>query len=345
MSILYSDAGVNIDAGDEAVERIKQHVKKTYSPAVLSGVGGFGSAYDLQSIMERYTHPVLVQSVDGVGTKLMVAQMLGAYKSIGHDIVGNCCGDIVVMGARPLTFLDYIAASKLEPAIIEEIVSGMADACALSHVSLIGGETAEMPGVYRDGEHDVVGHVTGVVEKEKMITGARITPGDVVLGLASRGLHTNGFSLARKLFFEVGKYTVHSYIEELDTTVGTALLKPHTNYTNPILSLLDANVEIKGMAHITGGGMTENIPRVLPEGCAVEIHKGAWPVLPIFDVMQRIGDVPESEMYRTFNMGIGMALIVARDMIERVRQKLATQYPEFMMYEIGSVVHGNKSVR
>ena len=333
----YKSSGVNIDAGNEAVDRIKKRVQSTFSTNVLTGLGGFGSLYDLKSILDDYENPVLVQSIDGVGTKTIIARKLGKFNTIGIDLLSACANDILVMGARPLTFLDYIANDKLDPDIVEEIVSGMVQACRDTGVSLVGGETAEMPDTYMPGEHDLVGVVSGVVEKDKIITGENIHPGDVVLGLPSNGLHTNGFSLARKLFFKVGGYGVNDTIPELQKSVGLTLLEPHINYTNHLLKVLNKGIDIKGIAHITGGGLVENIPRVLPKNCGVEILKNSWPSLPIFDLIQSIGNIDEDEMYRTFNMGIGMSIITAPDQVNSIKQIIET-------YEIGSVVRGNNQV-
>jgi len=339
--INYKSAGVDIDAGNEAVDRIKDSVKSTFTPNVLTGLGSFGSLYDLKPILEEYENPVLVQSVDGVGTKTIIARMMGKYNTIGIDLLSACTNDIIVMGARPLTFLDYIANDKLKPEIIEEIVSGMVEACREIDVSLVGGETAEMPDTYLPGEHDLVGVITGIVEKDKIITGETIQPGDVVLGLPSNGLHTNGYSFARKLFFEIGGYDVNDTIPELEKSVGLTLLEPHINYTNHVFAALEVGIDIKGIAHITGGGLVENLPRILPDGCGMEIKKGAWPVLPVFDVMQAIGDVDEDEMYRAFNMGIGMVFIVDSSKVERVKDALK-ELTE--VYEIGVVESGDKNV-
>ena len=339
MSISYKDSGVNIDAGNEVVEKIKNHVKSTFSKNVLTGIGGFGALFDIKEALKDYDHPVLTQSIDGVGTKLMIAEKLNKWDTVGIDIVSNCAGDIVVMGAKPLTFLDYVAHEKLDPTVMETIMAGMAQACRDSNISLVGGETAEMPGTYMPGEHDIAGCITGVVERDKIITGENIKPGDVVLGFASNGLHTNGYSLARKLFFEIAGNDVNTKLPELDKSVGETLLEPHINYTNPILDILDSGIEIKGMAHITGGGLLENIPRILPDNCAVEIQKNSYPMLPVFNVMQKIGDVEESEMYRTFNMGIGMVLILDNEEAKKIKE-----YDGFKLYNIGKVIEGDKKV-
>ena len=337
----YKSAGVDIDAGNEAVDRIKDGVKSTFTSNVLTGIGSFGSLYDLKPILDNYDNPVMVQSIDGVGTKTIVARKLGKFDTIGIDLLSAAANDILVMGARPLTFLDYIANDKLKPEIVEEIVSGMVKACRETGVSLVGGETAEMPDIYLPGEHDLVGIITGVVEKEKIITGENIKPGDVVLGLPSSGLHTNGYSFARKLFFEIGGYDVNDTIPELEKSVGLTLLEPHINYTNHVFSVLDKCIDVKGIAHITGGGLVENIPRILPDGCGVEIKKGSWPSLPVFDVMQFIGDVDEEEMYRAFNIGIGMVFIVDYADVNSVKDALKDLTE---VYEIGMVVRGEKVV-
>ena len=333
----YKSAGVDIDAGNEAVERIKKGVRSTFTTNVLTGLGSFGSLYDLKSILDDYENPVLVQSIDGVGTKAIIARKLGKFNTIGVDLLSACANDILVMGARPLTFLDYIANDKLMPDTIEEIVAGMVQACRDTGVSLVGGETAEMPDTYLPGEHDLVGVITGVVEKDKIITGEAIQPGDVVLGLLSSGLHTNGYSLARKLFFEIGGYDVNDTIPELEKSVGLTLLEPHINYTNHVFGVLDKEIGVKGIAHITGGGLVENIPRILPYGCDVEIHKGSWPGVPIFNVMQSIGNVDENEMYRAFNMGIGMIIIAAPDQVNSIKKIID-------VHEIGFVVAGENQV-
>ena len=337
----YKSAGVNIDVGNEAVNLIKEGLKSTFTSNVLTEIGSFGSLYDLKPILDNYDNPVMVQSIDGVGTKTIIARKLGKFDTIGIDLLSAAANDILVMGARPLTFLDYIANDKLNPETIEEIVSGMVKACKSTGVSLVGGETAEMPDTYLPGEHDLVGIITGVVEKEKIITGKDIKPGDVLLGLPSNGLHTNGYSFARKLFFEIGGYDVNDTIPELEKSIGLTLLEPHINYTNHVFATLDAGIDVKGIAHITGGGLVENVPRILSDGCGVEIQKGSWPNIPVFNVMQSIGDVDENEMYRAFNMGIGMTFIVSPDDIGAVTDALKDLTD---VYEIGFVVSGEKHV-
>lgn len=340
----YKEAGVDIEAGNEAVRRIKKAVESTFSPQVLTDIGSFGAMYDLKALIQDYQHPVLVQSIDGVGTKMMVAKMMQKFDTIGADLVSATTNDIIVLGAKPLTLLDYIANDKLKPEVIEQIILGMVKACRENGISLVGGETAEMPGTYLPGEHDLVGIITGVVEKDKAILGKNISVGDAVVAFPSSGLHTNGYSLARKLFFDVGGYTVDSHLPELSSSVGEALLTTHLNYTRPVLKMLDENIPIKGMAHITGGGVLENIPRILPANCDVEINKNACPVLPIFNVMQKLGQLQDSESYRTFNMGIGLVMIVPQQVIPHMRESVKS-FSEFPLYEIGRVISGNKAVR
>jgi len=344
MTIDYKSAGVDILAGNEAVQRIKKGVESTFSSAVLTDLGGFGSLYDLKTILSEYDHPVLVQSIDGVGTKIMIASMMQKFDTIGADLVSATTNDIIVLGAKPLTLLDYIANDKLKPAVVEQIVMGMVKACRENNISLVGGETAEMPGTYLPGEHDLVGVITGVVDKNKVILGKTICPGDVVLAFTSSGLHTNGYSLARKLFFDIGKLTVDTHVPEFNRSLGDVLLEPHINYTRPVLQLLQNQIPIKGMAHITGGGLLENIPRILPDGCAVEIQKNTWPEQPVFSMLRRLGGLDDKEMYRTFNMGVGLVMMLAADQVDHARQVLH-DLPQFKLHEIGKVVQGKKEVK
>ena len=337
----YKSAGVDINAGNEAVDLIKEGVASTFTPNVLTGLGSFGSLYDLKPILNKYDHPVMVQSIDGVGTKTIIARKMNKFDTIGIDLLSAAANDILVMGAKPLTFLDYIANDKLKPKIVEQIVSGMVKACRDTGVSLVGGETAEMPDTYLPGEHDLVGVITGIVEKDKIITGEKIRPGNVLVGLPSNGLHTNGYSFARKLFFDVGGYNVNDCPDELESSVGNTLLMPHINYTKHVLGTLNAGINLNGIIHITGGGLLENIPRVLPKGMAVEINRGSWPSLPVFDLMQSIGNVDETEMFRSFNMGIGMVFVAHLDEISNIKKALNGLSSMFL---IGSVVSGNKDV-
>ncbi len=335
----YKSAGVDIDAGNEAVERIKDRVKSTFSSHVLTGLGSFGSMFDLSEFIASYKHPVLIQSIDGVGTKVTVGKMAGKYYGLGIDVVSATCNDIIVHGARPLTFLDYVANQKLVPKIVEQIVFGMADACRENGISLVGGETAEMPGTYRRHEHDIVGCVTGIVEKEGLINGSTIRPGDIVLGLASNGLHTNGYSLARKVFFEIGGYTTESVLPELGSSVGEALLQPHINYKRATDALLASPVEVHGMAHLTGGGFIENVPRILPHNCRAEIDIRTWPTPPVFHAIQQIGSVDVHEMFRTFNMGIGFVVVIRSSARDEALEQLK-QFPDIPAYEIGRIIDG-----
>ena len=340
---LYTQAGVDIEAGNETVRRIKADVASTHTSAVLTGIGSFGGLYDLGEIIKNYKNPVLVQSIDGVGTKLSVARMMNKYDTVGEDIVNHCCDDLLAMGARSLTFLDYVAHDKLDPNTMASMVGGMAKACRENGVSLIGGETAEMPGTYMAGEHDIAGSITGVVEKDKIITGEKIVEGDILIGLPSSGLHTNGYSLARKILFEMAGHDVNTVVDEIGMSVGDALLKVHVNYSVPVLEMLDRGIDIRGIAHITGGGFLENIPRVLPTNLDAQINLNSWPVLPIFSYMQKVANVPEDQMYRAFNMGIGLILVIPQTEKEKVAEVL-NKYPEFKMYEIGQIISGNKKV-
>jgi phosphoribosylformylglycinamidine cyclo-ligase len=317
MANAYKQAGVDIEAGYEAVSRMKKHVQKTMRAGVLGGLGGFGGMFDLSSLQLK--EPVLVSGTDGVGTKLMVAFLMDQHDTIGIDAVAMCVNDIVVQGAEPIYFLDYIACGKADPARIEAIVKGIADGCEQAGCALIGGETAEMPGMYAEDEYDLAGFAVGAAEKANLISGETIKAGDVLIGLASNGIHSNGYSLVRKIFFKDAGMSISDHVAELGCTLGEELLRPTRIYVKPILSALQS-FEIKGMAHITGGGFIENIPRMLPEGLGAEIQEGSWPVLPIFHVMESVGNLERSEMYNIFNMGIGMVLAVdekiAADVIE-----------------------------
>lgn len=340
-SIRYKDAGVDIDAANAAVARIKRLARTTFNENVLSEIGSFGGMFGASFPDAR--EPVLVASCDGVGTKLKVAFASGIHNTIGYDLVAHCIDDILVQGARPLFFLDYIATGRLDPGVIEAIVDGLARACREANCALLGGETAEMPGFYADGEYDIAGFIVGVVDRSRIINGARITSGDIVLGLPSLGLHTNGYSLARKLFFDVAGYQIDTRVDELGCTVAEELLKPHKNYLPALERLIEHDGVIKGLAHITGGGLVENIPRILPANVDVALREGSWPVLPVFDLMQKIGNVPREDMLRTFNLGIGMVVIFAPQYFDMVRDQLTIAGEEF--YVIGEVVDGEGRVR
>lgn len=339
MSEAYKQAGVDIAAGNEAVERMKKHVRRTFRPEVLTDLGGFGALFGLNK--DKYEEPVLVSGTDGVGTKLKIAFAMDKHDTIGIDAVAMCVNDIVVQGAEPLFFLDYLASGRIVPEKIEAVVQGIAEGCVQSGCALIGGETAEMPGMYADGEYDIAGFVVGVVDKAKLIDGSRIAPGDVVLGMASSGVHSNGFSLVRKLLLETKGYKLEQSFDELGGRLGDVLLEPTKIYVKPVLSLLE-RIEVKGMVHVTGGGFIENIPRVLPEGADVRIDYGSWSIPPIFGMMQREGEISYRDMFTTFNMGIGMMLIVAPDQAEEA-MKIAEQNGE-PLRKIGEVIPGNRRV-
>jgi phosphoribosylformylglycinamidine cyclo-ligase len=338
--ISYSDAGVDIDAATRATDKIKELARRTFNQRTLSEIGSFGGMFD--GAFPGLQQPVLVASADGVGTKLKIAFLTGVHNTVGRDLVNHCVNDILVQGARPLFFLDYIATGKLLPEIVAGIVEGVANGCRDNGCVLLGGETAEMPDFYAAGEYDVAGFIVGVADREKIIDGKGIVPGDILLALPSVGLHTNGYSLARKLFLEVARYKVETRLEQIHMTVGEALLQPHASYLKPLEGLLDSGM-IKGLAHITGGGLTDNMPRILPEGTAVSIAKGSWPMLPVFELMQKIGNVSEAEMYRTFNMGVGMVIVCAPEDRQSITSHLANQDAE--CFDIGRVVQGEREVR
>jgi phosphoribosylformylglycinamidine cyclo-ligase len=339
--IKYKDAGVDIDAANRATERIKRLARSTFNENVLSEIGGFGGMFSGQFSDTR--EPVLVASCDGVGTKLKVAFAAGVHNTVGHDLVAHCVNDILVQGARPIFFLDYIAMGKLNTDVISQIVEGLATGCRDSNCALLGGETAEMPGIYADGEYDLAGFIVGVVDRNRIINGSRITVGDIVIGLPSLGLHTNGYSLARKLFFDIAGYTLDQIVPELGCSAAEELLKPHKSYLPALERLIEHEAVIKGMAHITGGGLVENIPRILPINVDVMINEGSWPVLPVFDLIQKIGDVPREDMLRTFNMGIGMVVIATSQSLQFLEDQL--KYSRQKFHIIGEVVPGNRQVR
>lgn len=337
----YKSAGVDIDAGNETVRRIKSLARGTFTPGVLSEIGSFGGLFRFDR--DRYQEPVLVSSADGVGTKLKVAFMTGRHDTVGADLVNHCVNDILVQGAEPLFFLDYLATGRLLPAIAEQVVSGVARACRENGCALIGGETAEMPGFYADGEYDIAGFIVGAVDRSRVIDGRSIVPGDVLIGLPSAGLHTNGYSLARRVLFDTAGWTVDTFVAELGTTVGDALLKPHRSYLPFVRPLLDRQ-SLKGLAHITGGGITENLPRVLPEGCGAEIDLRAWDVPALFHLLQERGSIAREEMFRAFNMGIGLIIACAPREVERVINTMA-RGGEPHAVRIGFVVAGDRRVR
>ena len=336
----YKSAGVDIDAGNETVRRIRALAQSTFTPGVLSDIGSFGGLFALDR--ERYREPVLVSSADGVGTKLKLAFMTGRHGTVGADLVNHCVNDILVQGATPLFFLDYLATGRLSPAVAEQVVAGVARACRENGCALIGGETAEMPGFYADNEYDIAGFIVGVVEKTRLVDGRGIAPGDVLIGLPSAGLHTNGFSLARKICFEIAGWEPDTYVADLGTTVADALLAPHRSYLSVMQPVLERGL-VKGLAHITGGGITDNLPRILPEGCGVEIDAGAWPVPPIFSVLEQKGAVGRDEMFRAFNMGVGLVIVCAPGDAERVAD-LVEAGGEKKPPRIGRIVAGPRAV-
>jgi phosphoribosylformylglycinamidine cyclo-ligase len=318
----YKAAGVDIDAGNETVRRIRGLARSTFTSGVLSDIGSFGGLFQLES--GRFREPVLVASADGVGTKLKIAFMTGQHGTVGADLVNHCVNDILVQGAEPLFFLDYFATARLSPAVTEQIVGGMAAACRDNNCALLGGETAEMPGFYAAGEYDLAGFIVGVVDRERLISGRQILVGDVLVGVPSSGLHTNGFSLARGIVFDRLGLNVDTQVPELGRTVGEALMEPHRSYLRFVRPLLDGG-RIKGMAHITGGGITDNLPRILPHGTSAVVDASAWQIPPIFKWLQRNGQVPTDEMMRTFNMGIGLIIVTARDKAEALLDELAAR--------------------
>ena len=340
MGLSYKDAGVDIDAGNQAVDKLSESVKETFGPEVLTGLGGFGALFAPD--LSDYQQPVFVSGTDGVGTKLKVAFRMDKHDSIGFDLVAMAVNDILTLGAKPLFFLDYMATGKLNPDKVAEVVKGIANACKEANLALIGGETAEMPDFYSSGEYDLAGFVVGMVDKPEIIDGSQIKAGDKIIALPSSGIHSNGYSLARKAFFEVGGYSVDDQIDGLDEKLGVELLKPTRIYVDLIHSVLD-KYELKGIANITGGGMVENIPRVLPEGLDAVIDKASLEIPAIFDLLQEIGDIKESEMYRTFNMGVGMALVVDEKLADEIVAYLDKQ--DEKAYIIGQIKEGNGKVQ
>ncbi len=335
-AITYADAGVDIDAGNKAVELMKSSVQATYRPEVMGDLGGFGGLFALQT---KYKEPVLVSGTDGVGTKLKLAFLMDKHDTIGQDAVAMCVNDILVQGAEPLFFLDYIAVDKVNSQKVANIVKGVAGACQESGCALIGGETAEMAGFYAKDEYDIAGFSVGVVEKSKMITGEKVAVGDVLLGLPSSGVHSNGFSLVRKICFEVMGMTVDTMVPEFGKTLGEELITPTKLYPKTCLPLIE-KFDLHGMVHITGGGFYENIPRILPTGCDALVNADSWEMPMVFKMLQQWGNVPWAEMYRTFNMGVGMVLVVAPQEAEAIRAHLTAQGEKF--YELGTVVAGSK---
>jgi phosphoribosylformylglycinamidine cyclo-ligase len=349
-SATYAAAGVDITSGDRAKQRIKMLARKTFNKHVLSEIGGFGGLFALD--LEKYPQPVLVSSADGVGTKLKVAFELGIHHTVGADLVNHCVNDIAVQGATPLFFLDYLATGKLreqDSATVETVVRGLSEACRANGCALIGGETAQMPGFYADGEYELAGTIVGCVNRPEIVTGERIQIGDVLIGLPSNGLHTNGYSLARKLLFEVAGYGPDQYVNELKDKTGAALMRTHRSYLSVIRKLtaqgVDATPEgplVRGMAHITGGGITENLPRILPRGTAAVVDLASWTVPPLFEHLQQLGNVEQDEMLRTFNMGIGLIVVVAAEQVKKAKAILNRANERHCI--IGRIVRGERRV-
>ena len=337
--VTYADAGVDIDRANRTKQRIKYLAHKTFSRSVLSEIGSFGGLF---AINPKYHEPVLVSSVDGVGTKLKVAFEMNLHHTVGGDLVNHCVNDIAVQGATPLFFMDYLATGRLQPEIAEKVVTGIAEACKANGCALIGGETAEMPGFYPEGEYDLAGFIVGIADRERILTGKNVQPGDVLIGLPSNGLHTNGYSLARKLLFEVARYTPETFVSEIKNKVGNELMRTHKSYWPVVKKLLDGGL-LSAMAHITGGGITENLPRVLPRGMAAVVEVNSWPVPPVFEHLQRLGNIPQTEMYRTFNMGVGMVLVLPANNFKKVQTVLERVGEKG--YTIGRIVKGDRKVQ
>ena len=332
----YSDAGVNIAVADEAKQRIRFHANRTFTPGVLGGIGSFGALFALDK--KRWKEPVLVSSADGVGTKLKVAMAMGVHSTVGGDLVNHCVNDILVQGAEPLFFLDYLAMGKLEPPVVEQLVEGMSLSCRKAGCALIGGETAEMPGFYPPGEYDLAGFIVGAVERKRLLMGKSVKPGDALFALPSAGLHTNGYSLARKLVFEVAKLKPETYVAEVGNKIGAEMLKPHLCYA-PALKNIVARGWVSALAHITGGGISGNLPRVLPSGVKAEIDLAAWPVPSIFKYLARLGKIDTDELLESFNMGVGMILVVPPAHVHSVEADLKRRREKF--FRIGRIERGN----
>ncbi len=328
----YADAGVNISVAEEAKQRIRHHASRTFTPGVLGGIGSFGALFALDH--KKWKEPVLVSSADGVGTKLKVAMAMGVHSTVGGDLVNHCINDILVQGAEPLFFLDYLAMGKLEPQVVEQLVEGMSRSCRKAGCALIGGETAEMPGFYPPGEYDLAGFIVGIVDRKKLLTGKNVQPGDALIALPSSGLHTNGYSLARKLIFEVAKLRPETYVPEVGNKIGAELLKPHLCYAPALKSIL-AKGWVSALAHITGGGIPGNLPRVLPSGVKAEIDLASWPVSAIFKYLAKLGKIDTDELLQSFNMGVGMILVVPPKFVKPVEADLKKRREKF--FRIGRI--------
>jgi len=332
----YADAGVNIAVADDAKQRIRHLASRTFTPAVLGGIGGFGALFALD--LKRWKEPVLVSSCDGVGTKLKIAMAMGVHSTVGGDLVNHCINDILVQGAEPLFFLDYLAMGKLDASVVEQLVDGMSRCCRKAGCALIGGETAEMPGFYPPGEYDLAGFIVGAVERAKVLNGKAVKPGDTLLALPSAGLHTNGYSLARKLVFEVAKHKPDTYVAEVGNKIGAELMKPHLCYA-PALKTIVARGWVSAMAHITGGGLPGNLPRVLPSGVKAIIDLDAWPIPPIFKYLAKLGEIETDELLQSFNMGVGMVVVVPAAFVKEVEADLKRRREKY--YRIGRIERGD----
>jgi phosphoribosylformylglycinamidine cyclo-ligase len=332
----YADAGVDIAVADAAKQRIRHHASRTFTPRVLGGIGGFGALFAMDT--KKWKEPVLVSSADGVGTKLKVAMATGVHSTVGGDLVNHCINDILVQGAEPLFFLDYLAMGKLDPNVVEQLVEGMSRACRKAGCALIGGETAEMPGFYPPGEYDLAGFIVGAVDRKKLLTGKNVKPGDAIIALPSAGLHTNGYSLARKLVFEIAKLKPDTYVAEIGNKIGAELLKPHLCYAPALRDVL-AHGWVSALAHITGGGIPGNLPRVLPSGVRAEIDLGAWPIPPIFKYLAKLGKIDADELLQSFNMGVGMILVVPPQNVKPVEADLKRRREKF--FRIGRIERGD----
>lgn len=337
-SATYKEAGVDVDAGNRAVELIKGHVRSTFRPGVLGNLGGFGGFFQLD--VSKYQEPILISGTDGVGTKLKIAFMMDKHDTIGIDCVAMCVNDILVHRAEPLFFLDYIALGKLIPEKVADIVKGVTEGCKMAGCALLGGETAEMPGMYDEDEYDIAGFAVGVVEKTKIIDGSSVKKDDIVIGISSSGLHSNGYSLARKVLFELGKLSPKDYVQEFGITLGEEIIKPTKIYSKTVEALKDCNIH--GMAHITGGGLIENLPRILPKGLKIRINKESWEIPPVFNMIQKIGQVEDAEMYRTFNMGVGYVVIASEEDADAVLKAIDQQGEK--AWVIGQISEGKGGV-
>jgi len=337
-AIRYRDAGVNIDAASQVIRHVKQLARRTFTRDVLTSIGAFGAGYRLAG----WKDPVLVSSTDGVGTKLKVAVMAGKHDTVGEDLVNHCVNDIAVQGAVPLFFLDYFATSHLEPEVARQVLTGLARGCQANGCALIGGEIAEMPGLYPPGEYDLAGFIVGAVERNRLVTGERIREGDLLIGLPSTGLHTNGYSLARYLLFDVAGYKIDTYIPEFGCTVGEELLRVHRSYLKPLRALAEAGL-LRGAAHITGGGLTDNLPRILPEGLAARVELASWEPPPVFEFLRKLGNIPEDDYRRTFNLGIGLVVVVSPRQWSRARALLESLGERYL--RIGEVIRAPRRAR